>query len=108
MQIASLEFFLAILLFEGASSDGQSGIFVNSAVLPSPQMVLAIKLEGIFFSSLAKKLIFPFLRSFFPTFFYIQHLVKLYAALHRPLVEFSFKVQDFYSDVLGLKQYPAQ
>ena len=65
-------------------------------------MVLAIKLEGIFFSSLAKKLIFPFVRSFFPTFFYIQHLVKLYAALHRPLVEFSFKVQDFYSDVLGL------
>ena len=70
-------------------------------------MVLAIKLEGIFFSSLAKKLIFPFVRSS-QHFFYIQHLVKLYAALHRPLVEFSFKVQDFYSDVLGLKQYPAQ
>ena len=66
-------------------------------------MVLAIKLEGIFFSSLAKKLIFPFVRSFvLPNIFYIQHLVKLYAALHRPLVEFSFKVQDFYSDVLGL------
>lgn len=34
LQIASLEVFLVILFFEGASSDGQSGIFVNSAVLP--------------------------------------------------------------------------
>ena len=67
-------------------------------------MVLAIKLEGIFFSSLAKKLIFP--SSSFQTF-YIQHLVKLYAALHRPLDEFSCNV-NFYSDVLGFSQYSVQ
>ena len=69
-------------------------------------MVLAIKLEGIFFSSLAKKLIFPFVRSS-QHFFYIQHLVKLYAALHRPLDEFSCNV-NFYSDVLGFSQYSVQ
>ena len=96
------------MLFEGASSDGQSGIFVNSAVLPSPQMVLlSNKIGRNFLFKPCQEADLP-VRSFFPTFFYIQHLVKLYAALHRPLVEFSFKVQDFYSDVLGLKQYPAQ
>ena len=108
MQIASLEFFfLAILLFEGASSDGQSGIFVNSAVLRLSSDGLSNKIGRNFLFKPCQEADLP-VRSFFPTFFYIQHLVKLYAALHRPLVEFSFKVQDFYSDVLGLKQYPAQ